>query len=75
MTSLLKYFPRKKVEVDGCDVEFTDVLCFRFDQDHPALMFPKHECNEEYDEINAPEKGKPIQTSLGNLPEKYMSHI
>lgn len=50
--------------VSGAELKFSEVVCFRFEVNHPWSIFLKHRMNADFDEYLIRKKGNVRKTTL-----------
>ncbi|CAH2002700.1 unnamed protein product [Acanthoscelides obtectus] len=57
------------------NLDFSGVYTFHFKTENTKSFFVKHSVNGEYNEVNITKKGRPVNTPLCQLKNKYMEPI
>lgn len=57
------------------NVDFSGVYTFHFKAENTKTFFVKHSVNGEYKEVNVTKRGRPVNTPLCKLKNKYMEPI
>ena len=59
---------------DGKRLDFANAVSYHFNAENTKVFYIKHDVDEdEYKQVNIAKKGRPLQTSLAELKQKYIT--
>ena len=61
---------------DGKRLDFANAVSYHFNAENTKVFYIKHDVDEdEYKQVNIAKKGRPLQTSLAELGQKYIASL
>ena len=61
---------------DGKRLDFASAVSYHFNAENTKIFYIKHDVDEdEYKQVNIAKKGRPLQTSLAELEQKYITSL
>ena len=61
---------------DGKRLDFANAVSYHFNAENTKIFYIKHNVDEdEYKQVNIAKKGRPLQTSLAELEQKYITSL